>query len=90
MSLETGNTTVYIEKFLCPALAFYGNITGTAWEINEAPDFKKIRTIPQKAYFIMQRSTYNKLLQTQPDLNYWQIVRTTPGQLILVNTKEPL
>ncbi len=90
VSLETGNTTVYIEKFLCPALAFYGNITGTAWEINEAPDFKKIRTIPQKAYFIMQRSTYNKLLQTQPDLNYWQIVRTTPGQLILVNTKEPL
>ena len=78
---------VYIEKFLCPALAFYGNTTGVSWESQNAPDFASLRREVPDIYVIMQQSTYNKLLRTHTDLSGYDIIATTPGQVILAGRR---
>ena len=78
---------VYIEKFLCPALAFYGNTTGISWESQNAPDFATLCRETPDIYVIMQQSTYNKLLRTHTDLSDYNIIATTPGQVILAGRR---
>ena len=88
--LHTQENPVYIEKFLCPAMAFYGNTVGDSWEMPQTPDFTGLRTMPQKTYIVMLQSTYRKLLKTQPVLQNYYSVTTEAGHIILVNHPEDL
>ncbi|MCI1821284.1 MAG: glycosyltransferase family 39 protein [Megasphaera sp.] len=81
VEIYDGFSTIYIDKFVRPGMAFYSNIYGTEWNHAKAEDFAH----PDKTYYLMTKSYYRQLCLRYPTLQQYPVLAETSTQILVIN-----